>query len=47
MSRISIDFTEGDLWDLQEGEEFDWTFPDENGNDVHVHLYRSDGEDEE
>ena len=46
-SRIEIDMTESDLDELREGKKFDWTYPDQNGNDIDVHLFNSDLEDQD
>ena len=46
MSKIKIDFNEQDLQDLLNGRNFDWTFLDENQNNIEVHLYNSDLESE-
>lgn len=44
--KIKINLTEEDLGDLQNGGTFDWTFPDQNGKDIDVHLYLDDGSGE-
>ncbi len=45
--KIKINLTDEDLSDLQNGGTFDWTFPDQNGKDIDVHLYFDDGSEPE
>ncbi len=45
--KIKIDFTDSDLHDLINGETFDWTFPNDAGVSIDIHLYNSDLDDEE
>lgn len=40
--KITIDFTDEDLHDLINGEDFDWTYTSDTGETVEVHLYNSD-----
>ena len=43
--RIEVNLTDEDLCDLQNGGSFEWTFPDENGKDIDVYLFRDDNGD--
>jgi len=42
---ITIPMSENDLWDLQSGEEFDWTFETESGESIDVHIRQETEED--
>ena len=35
---ITIPMSEQDLWDLQNGEEFNWTFPTASGEEIDVFI---------
>lgn len=41
---VRIPFTESDLWDLMNNEEFEWSFPDQHGVNVELVLYRDDSD---
>lgn len=43
--KITIPLSESDLQDLQSGEEFNWTFEDQNGVDIDVHLRQEEQTD--
>lgn len=45
--KISVNFVDSDLEDLMNDCEFDWTFKSDRGNDIDIHLYKGDSEDEE
>lgn len=34
--KITIPMSEQDIWDLQAGEEFNWTFPTASGEEIDV-----------
>lgn len=40
--KISIDFTERDIQELMNGEEFNWTYQTDDGQDAKVHLFNAD-----
>ena len=40
---ITIPMSEQDLWDLQNGEEFNWTFTTDKGEDIDI-LIRAEEE---
>ncbi len=43
--KLNIYFSEEDLQELLNGEEFNWTFTTDKGEDINIHLYK--GEEEE
>lgn len=38
--KITVPLSESDCEEVREGATFDWTFPDQNGNDINVHIER-------
>jgi len=45
--KLKIDMTEQDCQDLMNGEEFNWTFTTECGEDIDIHLFNTDTEDDD
>lgn len=43
--KIIVPMSENDIQELQSGEEFDWTFPTENGEEIDVHVRQETDED--
>ena len=44
--KLKIDFTAGDIEELKDGRTFDWTFTTDKGEDIDVHIYNEDFEEE-
>lgn len=44
---IMVNFSDEDLEDLQNGGTFDWTFISDRGNNIDIHLYKGDEEEED
>lgn len=40
--KIVIDFTQGDLENLIDGKQFDWTYTADDGQEIDVHLFNED-----
>ena len=45
--KIRVNFSDEDLQDLMAGKTFDWTFPTEDGEDIDVHLFQGEEEEDE
>ena len=43
---IVVPFTGNDIDELQNGEEFDWTFPSQMGYDINIHLLKEEYEED-
>ena len=43
--KIDIGFTESDCQELEQGEEFDWSYDTEDGINIQVHLHREEDEE--
>ena len=45
--KLKIPFTENDIEELMNGEEFHWTFETEKGESIDVHIFKEEFSDEE
>jgi len=43
---VDVNFTDGDIQDLRHGGSFDWTFPDQYGQNIDVCITQGDEEED-